>query len=142
MFCLNRRVQRIAQSRLVPALFLIVGIVYGAVLSGCGPSASKGPQGSRNQATTQTPNVPSQPVKKEQQTPSELLKLQDLWVVEESGQTTLSIKFSQPIGEYRHFPLSQPSRIVIDVLSEAKRAPLSESFRIGELGRLRKGLYL
>ncbi|HEX6439730.1 MAG TPA: type IV pilus secretin PilQ [Candidatus Binatia bacterium] len=129
MLCLNRRVQRIAQSRLVPALFLIVGIVQGAALSGCGPSTSKGPQVGQNQATAQTPTR-SQPVNKEQPTPAGLLKLRDLSLVEERGQTTLSIKFSQPITEYRHFPLSQPSRIVIDVLSDAKQAPLSESFRI------------
>jgi type IV pilus secretin PilQ/predicted competence protein len=129
MLCLNRRVQRIAQSRLVPALFLIVGIVQSAALSGCGPSTSKGPQVSQNQATAQT-STRSQPVNKEQPTPAGLLKLRDLSLVEERGQTTLSIKFSQPITEYRHFPLSQPSRIVIDVLSDAKQAPLSESFRI------------
>jgi len=129
MLCLNRRVQRIAQSRLVPALFLIVGIVQSAALSGCGPTTSKGPQVSQNQATAQT-STRSQPVNKEQPTPAGLLKLRDLSLVEERGQTTLSIKFSQPITEYRHFPLSQPSRIVIDVLSDAKQAPLSESFRI------------
>jgi type IV pilus assembly protein PilQ len=62
--------------------------------------------------------------------PAGLLRLRELSVLEEGGQTTLLIKFSQPVTEFRHFPLSQPSRIVIDVLSDAKRAPLSESFRI------------
>jgi type IV pilus assembly protein PilQ len=62
--------------------------------------------------------------------PAGLLKLQDLSVREEGAQTTLSIKFSQPVTEFRHFPLSQPSRIVIDVLSDIKRAPINESFRI------------
>jgi type IV pilus secretin PilQ/predicted competence protein len=130
MFCLNRRVQRIAQIGSLPVLFLILGIICGATLSGCGHSASKGPQVSPSQAATQPPNVRAQSVTREEQMPPELLKLQDLSVVEEGGQTTLSIKFSQPITEYRHFPLSQPSRIVIDVMSDIKQAPLNESFRI------------
>ena len=119
-----------AQSRLVPALFLIVGIVHGAALSGCGPSTSKVPQASRNPAVAEPPSIRSQPATKDEQLAAGPLKLRDLSVLEEGGQTTLSIKFSQPITEFRHFPLSQPSRIVIDVLSDAKRAPLSESFRI------------
>ena len=129
MLCLNRRVQRIAQSGSA-ALFLILGIVHGAALSGCGHSASKAPVVSRNQATAQSPTVQSQPSTREEQTPSGLLKLQDLSVLEEGGQTTISIKFSQPVSEFRHFPLSQPSRIVLDLLSDIKRAPISESFRI------------
>ncbi len=130
MLCLNRRVQRIAQSGSLPALFLIVGIAYGTALSGCGHSASKAPQISPNQATAQSPTGRSQPSTREEQTSSGLLKLQDLSVLEEGGQTTLSIKFSQPVTEYRHFPLSQPSRIVVDLLSDAKRAPITESFRV------------
>jgi type IV pilus secretin PilQ/predicted competence protein len=130
MFYLNRRVQRIAESGSLPALFLVVGMAYGAAVSGCGLAPNKGPQVIRNQAVAEPPSLRSQPGTREEQTPSGLLKLQDLSVFEEGGQTTLSIKFSQPIAEYRHFPLSQPSRIVIDVLSDAKRAPLSESFRI------------
>ena len=130
MLCLNRRVQRIAQIGSPPVLFLILGIVYGATLSGCGHSASRGPQVSPNQPATQPPAVRAQSVTREEQMSPELLKLQDLSVLEEGGQTILSIKFSQPISEYRHFPLSQPSRIVIDVLSDIKQAPLNESFRI------------
>jgi len=129
MLCLNRRVQRITQSGSA-ALFLILGIVHGAALSGCGHSSSKAPVVSRNQATAQSPTVLSQPSTREEQTPSGLLKLQDLSVLEEGGQTTISIKFSQPVSEFRHFPLSQPSRIVLDLLSDIKRAPISESFRI------------
>ena len=129
MLCLNRRVQRITQNGSMAALFLIVGIVEGAALSGCGHSASKAPVVSRNQATVQSPTARSQPGTGEEQTPSGL-KLQDLSVLEEGGQTILSIKFSQPVTEFRHFPLSQPSRIIVDVLSDIKPAPISESFRI------------
>jgi type IV pilus assembly protein PilQ len=130
MFYLNRRVQRIAQRRSLCALFLVVGMTYGAAVSGCGLTPSKGPQVSRNQAVAEPPSIQSQPATREEQMPAGLLKLQDLWVREEGGQTTLSIKFSQPLTEFRHFPLSQPSRIVIDILSDIKRAPINESFRI------------
>jgi type IV pilus secretin PilQ/predicted competence protein len=130
MFYLNRRVQRIAQRGSLPALFLVVGMVYGAAVSGCGLAPSKGLPVNGSQAAAQSPTIRSQPVTREEQKPSALLKLQDLSVREEGGQTTLLIKFSQPVTEFRHFPLSQPSRIVIDLLSDIKRAPISESFRI------------
>ena len=130
MFCLNRRVQRIARRGSLCALFLVVGIAYGAAVSGCGLTPSKGPQVSRNQAVAEPPSIQSQPATREEQMPAGLLKLQDLWVREEGGQTTLSIKFSQPLTEFRHFPLSQPSRIVIDILSDIKRASINDSFRI------------
>ncbi len=130
MFYLNRRVQRIAQRGSLPALFLVVGMVYGAAVSGCGLAPRKGLPVNGSQAAAQSPTIRSQPVTREEQKPSALLKLQDLSVREEGGQTTLLIKFSQPVTEFRHFPLSQPSRIVIDVLSDIKRAPISESFRI------------
>jgi type IV pilus secretin PilQ/predicted competence protein len=130
MFYLNRRVQRIAQRGSLPALFLVVGMLYGAAVSGCGLAPSKGLPVNGSQAAAQSPTIRSQPVTREEQKPSALLKLQDLSVREEGGQTTLLIKFSQPVTEFRHFPLSQPSRIVIDLLSDIKRAPISESFRI------------
>lgn len=130
MLRVNRRVQKIAHSRSLPALLLSVVMVYGAALSGCASSASKDPALSRNEAAAQSQTAQSQPVPREEQIPSGLLKLQELSIREESGQTTLVVKFSQPINEYRHFPLAQPSRIVIDVLSDAKRATTTDSFRV------------
>src|SRR4029077_14625046 len=46
---------------------------------------------------------------------SALLKILDLSVREESGQTVVRLKLSKPITRYRHFPLIQPSRIVVDI---------------------------
>jgi len=60
-----------------------------------------------------------------------VLKLQDLSVREERGQTTMLIRFSQPITQYRHFQLPQPSRIVLDIFGAAKDTVAAESFRIG-----------
>jgi len=56
--------------------------------------------------------------------------VQELSVREEKGQTTLLIKFAQPITQYRHFTLPQPARIVLDLLDGAKAAPSNELFRI------------
>jgi type IV pilus secretin PilQ/predicted competence protein len=56
--------------------------------------------------------------------------VQELSVREEKGQTTLLIKFAQPISQYRHFTLPQPARIVLDLLDGAKAAPSNELFRI------------
>jgi type IV pilus assembly protein PilQ len=46
------------------------------------------------------------------------------------GQTTLLLRFSQPVTQFRHFPLSQPSRIVLDVFGEAKALAQAETFRV------------
>jgi hypothetical protein len=56
--------------------------------------------------------------------------VQELSVREEKGQTTLLLKFAQPINQYRHFILPQPARIVLDLLDGAKAAPSNELFRI------------
>src|SRR6185503_4414678 len=37
--------------------------------------------------------------------------IQELSVREEQGQTILLLKFVQPVTQFRHFPLPQPSRI-------------------------------
>jgi type IV pilus secretin PilQ/predicted competence protein len=58
------------------------------------------------------------------------LSLQELSVREERGQTTLFVKFSQPVTQFRHFPLPQPSRIVLDIFGEAKAGSPAETFRI------------
>jgi len=58
------------------------------------------------------------------------LNLQELSVREERGQTTLLIKFSQPVTQYRHFVLPNPSRIVLDIFGETKPRAQAESFRV------------
>ncbi len=130
MLRLNRPVQKRPHSRSFPALWLTAAIVYGVTLSGCASGTPKGTAPTRDQPSAQSPTAQRQPVLKEEKTFSELLKLQDLSVREEGGQTTLFVKFSQPINQYRHFPLPQPARIVIDVLSEAERPTTTESFRV------------
>jgi type IV pilus assembly protein PilQ len=58
-------------------------------------------------------------------------RLQELSVREERGQTTLFLKFSKPLVQYRHFPLAQPARVVVDLPSEASPGSTSaELFQI------------
>ena len=56
--------------------------------------------------------------------------LQELVVREERGQTTLLMKFAQPVTQYRHFTLPQPSRIVLDILGDTAAAAPADIFRI------------
>ncbi|HXV84317.1 MAG TPA: type IV pilus secretin PilQ [Candidatus Binatia bacterium] len=59
-----------------------------------------------------------------------VLGVQDLSVREESGQTILQLKLTQPISQYRHFPLTQPARVVVDMFSDFAQQTDGESFRI------------
>lgn len=56
--------------------------------------------------------------------------LQELVVREEKGQTTLLVKFAQPVNQYRHFTLPQPSRIVLDIMTDAAAPVRDDIFRI------------
>lgn len=56
-------------------------------------------------------------------------RLQDLALTEERGQTLLRVKFSNPVTQYRHFALTQPARIVLDVFGPAKQMPDVDTFR-------------
>lgn len=67
---------------------------------------------------------------KQQASDAHSMSIQELSVREESGQTVLFLKLSQPISAFRHFSLSQPSRIVVDLLGEFKAVPQNEIFRI------------
>jgi type IV pilus assembly protein PilQ len=58
------------------------------------------------------------------------LKIQDLSVRQEAGQTVVRLKLSKPIARYRHFPLVQPSRIVIDIFGDAKPQAEVQTFRV------------
>src|SRR4029077_5448660 len=58
------------------------------------------------------------------------LKIQDLSFRQEAGQTVVRLKLSKPIARYRHFPLVQPSRIVIDIFGDAKPQAEVQTFRV------------
>src|SRR5262245_47779498 len=60
-----------------------------------------------------------------------MLRVQDLSVREESGQTILQLKLTQPFSQYRHFPLAQPARVVVDMFGGSTQQADVESFRVG-----------
>jgi type IV pilus secretin PilQ/predicted competence protein len=60
-----------------------------------------------------------------------ILRVQDLSVREESGQLILQLKLTKPISQYRHFPLTQPGRVVVDMFGDSSRQADVESFRVG-----------
>jgi len=65
--------------------------------------------------------------------------IQDLSVREEAGQTIIQLKLAKPISQYRHFPLTQPSRVVLDIFGDARPMADAEIFRIttGLVGTVR-----
>jgi type IV pilus assembly protein PilQ len=62
---------------------------------------------------------------------TQMLRVQDLSVREESGQTILHVKLNMPISQYRHFPLTEPARVVVDMFSDSTRQADVEAFRVG-----------
>jgi type IV pilus secretin PilQ/predicted competence protein len=67
-----------------------------------------------------------------QDTPqTQLVRVQDLSVREESGQTILQLKLTKPVSQYRHFPLTQPARVVVDMFNDSTWQADVESFRVG-----------
>jgi type IV pilus assembly protein PilQ len=109
----------------LPLLGLLL-IVLSLGLSGCAaqnePQVKPQPAAQQpgRSAVTPTPEVAVAPAQ----------KIQDLTVREERGQTILLLKFSQPLSNYRHFPLPNPARIVLDIFGDAKQPGLSETYRI------------
>jgi type IV pilus secretin PilQ/predicted competence protein len=86
-------------------------------------------------AATSTPEkapsgAPAIPAAKPERAPTAGLPVRDLSVREERGQTFLHLKLAQPVTQYRHFTLPQPSRIVLDILNDLKLPGTSELFRV------------
>jgi type IV pilus secretin PilQ/predicted competence protein len=104
-----------------------LALALAPALFGCAPTAmnDKDPA-SAAQNRTPVAQVPQQTAGQ----PGEAVKVQDLSVLEEGGQTILTLKLSKGISQYRHFPLPQPSRIMLDIFNDARPAD-PESYRIG-----------
>ncbi len=117
-------------------LFLVFIGVWGTLgLGGCSVVREKEP--ASQQPAVKDPSTPAAAKAaaptasaKEPIPAAKGLGLQELSVREERGQTTLLAKFSQPVTQFRHFPLPQPARIVLDIFSETKALPQAEIFRI------------
>jgi type IV pilus assembly protein PilQ len=61
---------------------------------------------------------------------AQALRVQELSVREEAGQTILQLRLSKPISQYRHFPLTVPARIVFDIFGDGPRTGDAETFRV------------
>lgn len=57
-------------------------------------------------------------------------KIQEFSARQDVGQTTLTLKLSQPIVQYRHFPAVQPARLFLDIFTDAKQPGETENFRL------------
>ncbi|MBI2361263.1 MAG: secretin and TonB N-terminal domain-containing protein, partial [Deltaproteobacteria bacterium] len=75
------------------------------------------------------PEKLSRPAIKETTLEEQPFRVTELTVLEERGQTFLRLKFSTAVAQYRHFSLTQPSRIVLDIFGDAKRQARVETFR-------------
>jgi type IV pilus assembly protein PilQ len=105
---------------------LFLSLASCVALFGC--SASAGKDQVPTASTEPSPQI-AQPTK--ETTPqTQVFNVQELSVREDRGQTTLFVRFSQPVTQFRHFPLPQPSRIVVDILNDMNRLSEVETFRI------------
>jgi type IV pilus secretin PilQ/predicted competence protein len=103
-----------------------LGIALAPAIFGCTPAAMNGDM--KNPAAVAQPPAAStsEHATGQQNEPG---KVQDLSVREESGQTILIIKLAKGIAQYRHFPLPQPMRILLDVFNDARPSE-TETYRI------------
>src|SRR5262249_47362365 len=60
-------------------------------------------------------------------------RVQDFLARQELGQTILTLKLAKPIEQFRHFPLAQPTRILLDIFTDAKQSTDSETFRLSTI---------
>jgi type IV pilus assembly protein PilQ len=107
-------------------IFVLIASVIG--MSGC--TASPEAPSSASSLAPQTTASGKPASAKPQNVGAPSLGLQELSVREERGQTTLLIKLARPITQYRHFPLPQPARVVLDIPSDSKEPASTDTFRI------------
>ncbi|MBI4523541.1 MAG: AMIN domain-containing protein [Deltaproteobacteria bacterium] len=118
-------------------LNILLGIVLTAWSMGCA-LGMKGELVDKPTAASEAQSPPPTQAKpfiapsaiKETSLEEQAFKLQDLVFWEEYGQTVFRVTFSNPVHQYRHFTLVQPSRIVLDIFGDAKRIPPVETFRV------------
>jgi len=123
MNLLPSQVREFLQTRaLLGLLFVGAGILAG-VAAGAAAMAAEEAVRSRPAGSTQ-----GQAAKEASLLEEPPLKLEELALQEERGQTTVRMKFSNPAHQYRHFVLTQPSRVVVDIFGQAKRQARAENF--------------
>jgi len=129
-------------SRIRPRYWCSVGCLltgFGFGFAGCAPTVNeqKNTTGGVVEGAAIAQGRPEQKggqrlASAKQDTPqTQLVRVQDLSVREESGQTILQLKLTKPVSQYRHFPLTQPARVVVDMFGDFARQADVESFRVG-----------
>ena len=122
--------------RLPRSAVAYLGIVLATALLSCVSTQSDrsiSKTSAEQPASTQTAasSKAAAPAAVQQQTEKDqTLRIQELSAREESGQTILLLKLSKPISQYRHFPVTQPSRVVLDMFGDAKPMTEAQIFRI------------
>jgi type IV pilus assembly protein PilQ len=104
---------------------LAAGVICITNMVGCsvsGDKTSKEPPALKSPPSTVVPKDPG--------ATAQTLTIQDLSVREDRGQTILLVKFSQSVSQFRHFPLPNPARIVLDIFGNPNRSAQAESYRI------------
>jgi type IV pilus assembly protein PilQ len=117
---------------LFPVVCLLTGFAFGigSCASTMNPQEIAPVGADSSQTSSQTRTSKERAFAKQELPEGDLVKVDELSAREESGQTLVQLKLSKRIQAYRHFPVTQPSRIVLDVFDEAKHMPQAESFRI------------
>ena len=80
------------------------------------------------ESSEKSPQAPS--TTKSQTRDIHALRMQELSAHEELGQTIVEIRLSTAISQYRHFPVTEPSRIVLDIFGDGTPAAEVETFPI------------
>jgi type IV pilus assembly protein PilQ len=114
----------------------LAGAALLAGLAGCSVVASR-PKSLPSSDPAAAPTAAAS-AKQQKQSP-QALRIQELSAREESGQTILNIKLTEPVSQYRHFPLAQPPRIVLDIFGDSGSAMNPEAFSLNTslLGAIR-----
>ncbi len=127
----------------------LISLLLAGGLIGCTPGVinQEAKQESATNPTAMAAQNPNPTPEKPQQSPKpikeaileDVFKVKDIRVIERSGQTTIYTRFSEPVTQYRHFTLSGPPRIVLDVFGDVKRRAQLENFDIDTrlIGNLR-----
>jgi len=105
-------------------------ILLAVVLAIYGNGCSTTPIEPKPSPATKTP-VPEMAPPLSNRADADEIQIQDFSVREQSGQTIFLLKLSKPISQYRHFPLLEPARIVLDISGEARTPSDLDTFRVG-----------
>src|SRR4051812_5115406 len=99
--CVTRMARKNISNQLLVGLFIFV-----ACLQACSATSEKNSATAKPAASDPLPNTVTRPdIITKSPARERTLALTDLSVREDRGQTVLFVKLSQPVSDFRHFPL-------------------------------------